>query len=60
MPGAEAAVADAALPASVTLASHYAYYGDDGALHAWAQDQIVTNPRDIADLVARGAPVRRE
>jgi hypothetical protein len=51
-------VAGIALPESVILASHYAYYGDDGALHAWAQDAIVTNPREIADLLARGAPVR--
>jgi hypothetical protein len=52
------AAADVEPPESLTLASHYAYYDDDGALHVWAQDQVVTSMRDITDLIARGAPVK--
>lgn len=47
-----------ALPASVTLEYPYAYYAEDGRLIAWAPGTIVTDPADIADLIARKAPLK--
>jgi hypothetical protein len=52
------AAVDASLPTSVTLDSLYSYYGDDGLLRTWSQGLVVTDPLDIADLIARGAPLK--
>lgn len=48
---------ESALPESVTLASPYAYYDDEGALHSWLGGQVVTGAEEIALLVGRGAIV---
>ena len=50
--------APAALPASVTLEHPYAYYAGDGLMRAWPAGLVVTDPVDIADLIARGAPLK--
>ena len=50
--------APAALPASVTLEHPYAYYADDSLLRAWPAGLVVTDPVDIADLIARKAPLK--
>lgn len=52
------AVAASVLPASVTLEYPYAYYADDGRLIAWAPGTVVTDAADIADLIARKAPLK--
>jgi hypothetical protein len=45
-------------PASVTLSHPYAYYGDDGLMRAWPHGAVVTDPVEIADLIARKAPLK--
>ena len=45
----------AELPASVKLASPYAFYDDAGALQSWAAGQVVDDAAVIALLVDRGA-----
>lgn len=51
-------MSDAENPTSVTLSHPYAYYAEDGLLRAWAAGTVVTDPADIADLVARKAPLK--
>jgi hypothetical protein len=46
------------LPASVTLEHPYAYYAGDGLMRAWPAGLVVTDPIDIADLIARKAPLK--
>lgn len=43
------------LPASVKLASPYAFYDDAGELQSWAAGQVVEDAAVIALLVDRGA-----
>lgn len=47
----------AELPESVTLAAPYGYIGDDDLNHFWQAGDVVTDAADIADLVARKAPL---
>ena len=44
-------------PAKVRVVSPYSYYADDGQLRSWWAGQVVTDPAQIADLIARQAPV---
>jgi hypothetical protein len=41
------------------LASLYSYFGDDGMFRTWGEGTLVTDPTEISDLIARGAPVER-
>jgi len=46
------------LPESVTLARPYGYINEEeGTSHAWAAEQVVKDPEQIADLMARKAPL---
>lgn len=47
-----------AQPDPVTLAAPYAYYDDQDALHFWNEGQTVADPAQIAELVARKAPLK--
>jgi len=42
---------------SVTLASHYAFYGDDGVFFQWQEGHVVTDADHIAMLIERKAPI---
>jgi hypothetical protein len=44
-------------PKALRVLSLYAYWGNDGNLRRWAEGAQVTEPAEIADLIARGAPV---
>lgn len=46
------------LPESVTLASHYAFFDDDGNLLQWQEGFVVTDPDHVELLVERGAPLK--
>ena len=48
----------APIPAVVEMASAFGFYDDAGAGHFWNEGQIVTDPDDIALLVAQNAPFR--
>jgi len=48
----------ATLPQSVTLASPYGFYDDDGAGNWWAAGQVVTDPDEIMILIERDAPLQ--
>lgn len=50
----------AALPASVKLASPYAFYDDDNNMRSWSHGQVVTDPEHIAVLLERAAPLEAE
>lgn len=43
-----------AAPVSVTVAQHYAFYDDSGAVRSWMEGQVVTDPEQIATLLERG------
>jgi hypothetical protein len=43
-------------PKRLRVLSNYAFYDEDGAFRSWAEREIVTDPGDIALLVARRAP----
>lgn len=44
------------LPESVTLAAPYAYFEEDGeTANYWSENQVVTDPDQIRDLMTRGA-----
>lgn len=45
------------LPETVTLAAPYGYIDDEEKHRYWHTDTVVTNPDDIADLMARKAPL---
>lgn len=42
----------------VTLAQHFAFYGDDGLLRRWQEAAVVTDPDEIAMLLERKAPLK--
>jgi hypothetical protein len=44
-------------PKALRVLSLYAYWGEDGNLRRWSEGVEVTDPAEIADLIARGAPV---
>jgi hypothetical protein len=46
------------IPAVVEMASAFGFYDDQSVGHFWAEGQIVTDPTDIALLVAQNAPFR--
>jgi hypothetical protein len=46
------------LPESVTLAAPYAYYDVTGGFHAWTAGQSVADAGQVADLIARQAPLK--
>ena len=47
-----------ALPESVTLQNMYGYYDDSGMVKMWQENQVVTDPAEIADLIARQVPLK--
>lgn len=47
-----------ALPESVTLVNMYGYYDDSGIAKMWQENQVVTDPAEIADLIARQVPLK--
>jgi len=48
----------AAGPVQATMTLPHGYYGEDGALRWWDAGSIITDPQEIADLVARNAPIQ--
>lgn len=50
--------AQATLPASVTLGELYGYFDDAGTLRMWQEGQTVTDAAEVADLIARKAPLK--
>ncbi len=48
---------DADLPEEVTLAAAFGYYDADGALHYWAEAQVVREAATVEDLILRQAPL---
>ncbi|WP_208667574.1 hypothetical protein [Pseudomonas arsenicoxydans] len=43
---------------SVTLASYYGFYDDEGNGRFWSEGQVVTDPADIELLLERDAPLK--
>jgi len=43
---------------SVRLAAAYGYINDDGYQRGWPEDYTVTDAGEIAELMARGAPLK--
>ena len=44
-------------PVEVTLASPFAFYDDDNALHTWAAGFVESDVQNIALLIERCAPI---
>ena len=44
-------------PESVTLTHPYGYRDDEDVLHFWNAGQVVTDAGEVADLLARKAPL---
>lgn len=42
-------------PASIKLTAPHGFYDEAGDLQAWLQDEVVTDPKDVALLIERGA-----
>jgi len=49
------ATTDAEIPESVKLAAPHGFYDEAGELQAWLQNEVVTDAKDIALLIERGA-----
>ena len=50
---------DAELPDSVTVLNLYGYLNEEtGVPKFWQENQVVTDPAEIADLIARQVPVK--
>jgi hypothetical protein len=47
----------ATLPQTVTLASPYGFYDEDGAGNWWSAGYVVTDPDEILILIERDAPL---
>lgn len=45
------------LPRAVRLITPYGYYTDANVFRAWDVDHVETDPDEVANLIARGAPV---
>lgn len=45
----------AVTPTKIVLTCPFGYLDDAGIPHMWAADQQVTDPAEIADLIAHGA-----
>jgi hypothetical protein len=45
----------APLPSSITLTCPFGYLDDSNVPHMWGAGQVVTDPAEIADLIAHGA-----
>jgi hypothetical protein len=52
------AKAEIVLPASVELLRPFGYYTEDKQLRQWPAGAVVTNRKEIADLIRRKAPVK--
>lgn len=48
---------EASLPKAVRLKHPYGYYTENNVLRAWDVDHVETDTGEIANLIARGAPV---
>ena len=42
-------------PTSITLTCPFGYLDDNDVPHMWGAGQVVTDPAEIADLIAHGA-----
>jgi hypothetical protein len=58
MPDTPDAKAEIVLPASVELLRPFGYYTEDKQLRQWPAGAVVTNRKEIADLIRRKAPVK--
>lgn len=45
-------------PESVTLASYYGFYDEEGNGRFWSEGQVVTDPADVELLLERDAPLK--
>ncbi len=59
-PAPRAAAKAAPAPTPLRLTHLYAYWNDDGGFRTWGAGDLVTDPDEIADLLARRAPVVQE
>ncbi|WP_426102917.1 hypothetical protein [Pseudomonas sp. PSPC3-3] len=45
-------------PESVTLASYYGFYDEEGNGRFWSEGQVVIDPADVELLLERDAPLK--